>query len=232
MTENEAIFSILGKIKPYLNDDIDISPREILFELNNQRNLFLRNEYNKNRSIDADTIQDLGCVEIEAIDPSECCNISTSCKVMRTVLEIPTLIELYNDIALTRVGPINKALKEYSRTTLEGAKWVGNGKYTKNEIYVYYDNHRIYLISNNDKHKFIDYINVKGILENPSDAISFTNCSTNNACYSSDSKYPVKAWMFNYIQGEVIKKFLNLYNIPTDITNDGVDNSTIIKAVK
>ena len=225
MTENELIFSILSKIKPYLSDDTDIEPREIAFQVSVQRALLIRNELNKSRTIDPDIIQDLGCVAMEAADPAECCDVSTGCKVMRTVLEIPTTIELHNDIGITRIGPINKTLKEYSRTTLEGAKWVGNGKYTKNEIYAYITNNRVYLVSNNDKHKFIDYINIRGVFENPSDIIPFTNCSTGTSCYSSDDKYPLKSWMFSYIEDIIVNKYLPTYNIPTDISNDGVDNT-------
>lgn len=226
MSENEAVFNILGKIKPYLSDDNDVSPREISFELANQRALLIRNELNRNRSIDPDTIQDLGCVEMEAADPSECCDVSTGCKVMRTKLLLPTPIELHNDIAITRIGPVNKTTKEFSRTTLSGSKWVGNGKYTSNEIFAYYSNGRVYLVSKNDKHKFIDFINVRGVFENPSDAIPFKNCIDGSSCYSSEDKYPLKAWMYTYIVGQVYNIYAQRYNLPVDILNDGSDNAT------
>ena len=73
MTEATAVFGILGKIKPYLSDDTDVSYREVAFELANQRALLIRNELNKNRTIDSDIIQDLGCVSMEPVDPAECC---------------------------------------------------------------------------------------------------------------------------------------------------------------
>ncbi len=224
-TENELVFSILNKIKPYLSDDTDVTGRDIAFRIANQRALLIRNEVNKNRTIDPDIIQDLGCVAMEVADPAECCNITTTCKVMRTTLTIPNTIELYNDIALTRIGPVDKTKREFSRTTLEAAKWVGNGKYTSNEIYAYVANNRIYLISNNDNHKFITHINVRGVFENPKDVTPFTNCSTGSSCYSSDGKYPLKAWMFNYIEGQIIKEYSQLVNLPSDITNDGSDNT-------
>ena len=178
MTENEAVFNILEKVKPYLNDDTELDPRTVAFDLANQRALFLRNEYNKNRSIDEDTIQDLGCVTMEPADPAECCVTTTGCKVMRTVLTLPTPIELYNDNGFTTVGPDNKTQKAFSKTTFTGSKFVGNGKYTSNEIFYYYANNRIYLVSNNDNHKFIDTINIRGIFENPEGVAPFINCDT------------------------------------------------------
>ena len=225
MTENELVFSILGKVKPHLSDDTDLTPREVSFQIALQRALLLRNELNKNRTIDPSVIQDLGCVAVSPIDPAECCDVVSGCKVMRTDLRIPSTIELHNDIALTRVGPVNKTLKEYSKTTLEGSKWVGNGKYTTNEIYYYYANGYIYLVSNNDKHKFLDYINIRGVFEDPTDTIPFTNCSDGSSCYSSDSEYPLKAWMYTYIEGQVVNAYIQLYNLPADILNDGSDNT-------
>ena len=225
MTEATAVFGILGKIKPYLSDDTDVSYREVAFELANQRALLIRNELNKNRTIDSDIIQDLGCVSMEPVDPAECCEVQTGCKVMRTTLKIPPTIELHNKDAITRIGPVNKTLRQFSRTTLEGAKWVGNGKYTTQEIYAYRDNEYVYLVSKSDDHKFIDTINIKGVFENPSDVAPFTNCATGNSCYSSDDTYPIKAWMYTYIVGQVINMFVQKYNLPTDIMNDGQDNS-------
>ena len=225
MTENNIVFSILDKVKPYLGDDTELSPRQVSFDIANQRALLIRNELNKNRTIDPDIIQDLGCVELEAADPAECCDISTNCKVMRTKLTIPTTIELHNDIGITRIGPIDKTRPAFSRTTLSGAKWVGNGKYTKQEIYAYVANNRVYLVSNKDNLKFITHINVRGVFENPTDVIPFTNCSSGTSCYSSDDPYPVKAWMFNYIEGQLINQYAQRYNLPADILNDGSDNT-------
>ena len=83
----------------------------------------------------------------------------------------------------------------------------------------------MYIWYKSDDHKFIDTINIKGVFENPSDAAPFTNCATGNSCYSSDDTYPIKAWMYTYIVGQVINMFVQKYNLPTDIMNDGQDNS-------
>ena len=229
MTQNEIVFNILQKVKPHLSDDTELSPRMVAFDVATQRALLLRNEFNKNRSIDPDTIQDLGCVAMELADPAECCDVSTGCKVLRTVLKIPNAIELYNDVAITTVGPVNKTLKAFSKTTFDGAKWVGNGKYTTGEIYWYLANNRIYLVSKSDKHKFIEKINVRGVFENPEDVTPFTNCSDGSTCYSSNDPYPIKAWMYTYIVGQLVNMYAQRYNIPADILNDGSDNTVTKK---
>lgn len=221
-TYNEIIYSVLDKLKPHLTDDIDISPREVGWEIDNVRALLLRNELNKNRTIDANIIQDLGCVEMEVSDRAECCDVSTGCKIIRTKLEIPTAIELYNSTGITRVGPVDKMEQDFSFITYNRAKFAGSGKYNQNIIYAFLRNKRIYLVSKNDKVKFIKYINVAGVFENPTDVTPFTNCG-GSSCFSGDSEYPANNWMIPTIQEMVINKFIGSLQMPKDTTNDGSD---------
>ena len=229
MTENQMIFSILGKVRPHLSDDVDLSPRQVAWDIATQRSLMIRNELNKTRTIDVDTIQDLGCVEMEIADPAECCEVSTGCKVVRTVLEIPSTIELHNSDAITRIGPVNKTLKEFSKTTFDAAKFVGNGKYTKGEIFAYRANNRIYLVSNNTNHLFIEHINIRGVFEDPKDVTPFTSCSDGGSCYSSDDNYPLKSWMYTYIETSLLQKYTHTYQLPADVLNDSTDNTVTDK---
>ena len=221
-THNELIYSVLDKLKPHLTDDIDISPREIGWEIGVTRALLLRQELNKNRTIDAAIIQDLGCVEVEVSDRAECCDISTDCKIIRTKLEIPTAIELYNSTGITRIGPIDKLDMDYSFITYNRAKFVGNGKYNKDLIYAFLRNNRVYLVSKNDKVKFIKYINIAGVFENPTEVIPFTNCG-GTSCFSSDDEYPINSWMIPVLQDMVINKFIRTIQMPKDTINDGTD---------
>lgn len=224
-TQNELVYSVLDKLKPHLTDDVDISPREILFEIDNARALFLRNELNKNRTIDPNVIQDLGCVEMTTADRAECCDVSTGCLIVKSVLEIPKAIELHNSTGITRVGPVDKLDLDFSFITYNRAKFAGNGKYNKNLIYAFLHNKHIYLVSKNDKVKFITNINVAGVFENPTDVTPFTNCG-GESCYSSSDEYPINTWMIPSIQDMVMNKFLNTLRMPKDTTNDGSETST------
>lgn len=219
-TYNEIIYSVLDKLKPHLTDDIDISVREIGWEIDNARALMLRNELNRNRTIDSNIIQDLGCVEMETADRAECCDVDTGCLIVRTKLEIPTAIELHNSTGITRVGPVDKMDMDFSFISYSRARFVGNGKYNKNLIYAFLRNKRIYLVSKNDKVKFINYINVAGVFENPTDVTPFTNCG-GESCFSGDSEYPLNSWMIPSLQEMVINKFIGSLQMPKDTTNDG-----------
>lgn len=219
-TRNEIIYSVLDKLKPHLSDDIDISPREIGWEIDTMRALFLRNELNKNRTVDPYIIQDLGCVEMETADRAECCEVSSGCLIVRSTLEIPKTVELHNSTGIVRVGPVDKLEKDFSFISSGRARFAGNGKYNQNIIFAFLHNKRIYLVSKNDKVKFIEKINVTGVFENPDDVAPFTNCG-GESCYTSDSQYPINTWMIPSLQDAVLNKFINTLKMPKDTTNDG-----------
>ena len=224
-SEASLVYNILGKIKPFLNDESDVSYREVAADIAIQRALLIRNELNKKRTIDSDLITDLGCVPVMPVDPAECCDVSTGCKIMRTVNKIPSNVELHNDDTITRVGPVNKTLKKFNKTTMEASKYVGSGKYATKDVFFYKHNGYIYLVSKSDKTKFMEHINVNLILEDPADASSFVNCDTGESCFSSEGNYPMKTWMFTYIQGTLVNSYAQRYNIPADLVNNDSDES-------
>lgn len=146
-------------------DDDPIELNQIKDWVHDQRALWLRNELNKNRSIDDNIIQDLGCVEMERVDAAQCCNITSDCIMLRSKLDIPVGVELHQKSAITRVGPIDKTDRYlYSFLPFERAVWAGNGQFNKNAIFSFLLNNRMHLIGNpnNDILKIIKYINIRG----------------------------------------------------------------------
>ena len=223
MTLNEGTYKILEVLNRTKSDDSDIDEREIKFAIHNQRALWLRNELNKNRTIDPNVIQDLGCVQLEVADTAECCDITTGCSILRTTLEIPNTIELHNETALW-VSPVDKLNYPFSFVSYDRAKWVGNGTFSQNNIFAFLNNSRIYIISGNDEHKYMKYINIRGVFENPTEAGRFSDC-TGSACYTDTDEYPLNRWMWTYIQMEVIKEMLpKLLQMPSDNSNDAKSN--------
>ena len=55
-TLNEIAYDLLSIVRPALSDDSDIDLRQIKFWIHNQRALFIRNELNRSRTIDADIV--------------------------------------------------------------------------------------------------------------------------------------------------------------------------------
>ena len=213
------------------SDDNALDNRQIRFWIKTQRAVLIRNELNKNRTIDPDIIQNLGCISLIVADRAECCNLSSDCTILKTNIDIPSPIELHHQVAITRVGPIDLLAKAFSFVPYQQAVFSGNGRFTQNEYFAYYINKRIYIKVRFDKSLKIgiNKINVQGVFEDPEEASAFKLCS-GEPCYTSSSSYPIKGWMIDYMKNQIINSNVKLINmIPSDKTNDAKISNTSVK---
>ena len=67
-TLSEIIYDLWQSVSANISDDSVLDERLLKYWVHNQRALWLRNELNKNRTIDDNVIQDLGAVELEIDD--------------------------------------------------------------------------------------------------------------------------------------------------------------------
>jgi hypothetical protein len=225
-TLNQIAYSILSSVKPHLSDDEDLRIEQVTYDINVERNALVRRDANKHLNLNPSIVQDLGCVEMELADSAECCDFSSECKVLRTKETIPTPVELYDKVLITRVGPIDKGSKQYNFVSYERAIFSGNGKFNKNVIYAYYMNNRIYLKSNLEELPMIKYINIRGVFEDPVQASKFKDCDE-NPCYTNDSAYPIASWMEKSIKEILIERYLKVQmQVPKDLGNDAKSQVT------
>lgn len=222
-TLNEISYSILEKLRPNLSKDDDIDIRLVEAEIHKKRARFLRNELNRNRTIDPFIIQDLGCVEMEIVDRAECCDITINCSILRSTLQIPSTIELHNDTMLW-VNPVDRLEKPFSLIDYQAAKFIGGHRFTSRQIYAFILNNYLYLVSEDDTHAQITHVSIRGVFENPEDAAKFINCSDGSSCFTGDSVYPLKAWMADAVETEVYNTLLSKIKLPKDGSNDSKSN--------
>jgi len=223
---NEIAFDILELLKnSNISDDTDISLEHILFHVNVQRALALRQEYSKpGRKIDQHIVQDFGCLELEEVPSIDCCDISSDCYQLRTKRKIPQLLELHSGSALTRVGPANRLKPPYHIISLEQAPFTTANKFTGNEIKALLLNDYIYVIIPDVNQQGLQYINVRGVLSNPT-ALEGCECDcTGESCFSYDDEYPINSWMLPYIKEQILKQFGVSLSIPKDTDNNSKDN--------
>jgi hypothetical protein len=177
--------------------------------INEQRALWIRNEYNKNRSIDPYVLQTLSCLELELVDPIQCCvPVPTGCKVLRTKKKIPNTIEFFYTKGIISVGSpdIMKArfiLIDYSRVP-----YVGNGRTTQNAIYTFLYDGYMYVFSKNPSHLLLKYITIRGIFEDPTELGDYINCETNKTCWKPSDPYPINQWMWAYMKPYILQQLM------------------------
>ena len=230
-TLNEIAFNLIHVIRPRVANSEVISIDNIKFDIKNVRAQLLRNELNKNRTIDSEIVQDLGCVELELIDAAECCDVTADCKILRSKLPLPSPIELHHAQGITRVGPVNKTSRKYTQIPYERVPYIFYNKFTKNEIYFFLMNNSnyLYVLTHDFKHKVITDLNVQGVWEDPETVRQFKTCE-GFPCYNDDLSFPVKAWMVPMIKQLVIEKYLGKEALAAlDNTGDFQDNPNVQK---
>jgi len=226
-TLNQIAYNILMSVRPHLIDDEDLDIRKVKHDVHLKRALFIRNELNKNRTIDINLVQTLGCVEVEWANPIECCiDIPIDCKLLRTKERIPNAIELHNSKLITRVGSIFLMNKKFNFVSYDRFIFSGNTEYNKNEIYATLHDGYIYLKSNSLSLNGIKYIDIQGVFEDPSEVANFKDCD-GKVCYSDDDTYPVNMWMEDYIKSALIEEYFKVTLRATkDTANDADSKQT------
>lgn len=192
--------------------------------INNQREVSVRNEYNKNRTIDPYIIQDLNCVELELADPIQCCiETPEGCKLLRTVLEIPNTVEFHYTKGIISVGSPNITKARISLIDYSRIPYIGHGRTTSNVVYAFLYMKRIYLISRDTSYLLMSRINIRGIFTDPTELGTFINCS-GQACFSLDSPYPLNGWMWTtLVKPYVLQELIQKSQSTTDDSNDADD---------
>ena len=223
MTLNALIYEIKMLLRNNrLSDDDRLDVRQIEAWIVTQRALWIQNRLSKNLKPPDSVVQDLGCVGITTADPAECCDFDTNCTVLRTSVEIPRTIEGPMFDGITRVGPVNKLSTNYLYVDSERSKWVGNGYFNSQAIIATMLNDYIYILSKSpsDYFKYLTFINVRGVFENPRDVSAFTRC-TGEACFSPDTDYPLPEALWVYMKGQIVESnFGILTSVGSDKEND------------
>lgn len=223
MTANEIIYAIREKLKAY-TDDTRYTDDYLMFLTNLKRAIFVRREYNQlQRSIDPDILQTI-CMDIEAVNESDCpeCYSTEGCQIYRTVLELPSRIELHNRQVVTRIAPVG--IKSQPFSIVSRTRFV----YSDSPNFIFatvHDNGHVYLKSTERYHQGFDKISVTQLFENPDDVMEF-ECT--GQCYDPEtSKYPVKKWMADLIISEITKELASLKELPADTVNNAKDETMV-----
>jgi hypothetical protein len=193
--------------------------------INEQRSLFIRNEYNKKRVIDPN-IQQAFCADLELVEPHNCpcADIPAGCKILRTTTALPNSIELHHTKTITSVGPVDITQKRFSLIDYARVPYVGNGRTTAKTRYAFLYENYIYIISKDATVKMLKKIAIRGVWEDPTALAVYTDCSTGGSCWTDDSTYPINDWMWAYIKPQVLQQLMQKMQIPVDDNNNNDDD--------
>ena len=227
MTLNEIAQNLLNLVRGgRSNHDEHISIDQIKFNIKHYRAMFIRRDYARNGFNSRHVEQDLGCVDLIAVDASKCCQINTTCPVFRTVKKIPKTVRYNFEEAISYVGDVSGS-NSIPLVPTNTIRFLSYDKYTSNKMKSYMLGDYLYIYNA----KGIDLINVRGVFENPEDVAVFNKeCNDNGPCFDADSSdYPIPMDMLNMINKGILEGELALLaGTFSDTENDRVQDPKTI----
>lgn len=212
-SQNQIAYDILFNLEgtSRISDDSEIDIEQIYFKIDSTRAFLIRQDQSKGRSLSDNIIQTLPCLEVQQVSASECCNINSSCTIMRTKLRIPRPIELYQKDLITRVSGTNILSSSWNYIPYAQVEYSGLSKWNKNSTKWFLKDGYIYIINPPN----LTTITVSGVFERPSDLATYKTCS-NQACYSPESEYPISAHMLPTLKQLILEDLMREKQMPSD----------------
>lgn len=215
-TLNELVYDIknpgFGGVQ---SDDIQISDRHVAYWINDARDLLIGQLLSSGKSIPETIVQHLECVELECLDPAECCDITSTKKVLRSTQKLPKTVHRNNRNTILSVTSPDKS-KSFSQTNYFRARSNKYNKYTGDEPRWFIKNDYLYIVNE----LVLEYVSVSGIYEDPTEALLFNKCD-GSSCFSWDDDYPITQRMSRVITTMVLQERLGItQQAPNDQKND------------
>lgn len=215
MTLNEIAYNILNLVRGGRSSNNDhISLSQIKFNVKYYRAMLIRRDFTRNGIITRHLEQDLGCLELQKVDASKCCNLPVDCAVYRTKKKIPRTVRFSFKDAITHVGDVT-GLSTIPMVEPHMVEFLPYDKYTKSQKKAYMIEDYLY-VYNADGLKFV---NVRGVFEDPEEVALF-DCDGSD-CYDDDSEFPIPMDMVQIItSGLMSGELMLLSSSVNDTTND------------
>ncbi len=227
MTLDEIAYNLLNLLRGgRSNHDEHISLDQIKFNVKHYRAMFIRRDHAKNGFTSRHVEQDLGCVEVHAVDASQCCNIDSKCAVYRTKKPIPKTIRYNFEEAVTYVGNVTGTgtIPFINSNTVQWLSW---DKYTKDKMKAFMINDFLYIYNAEG----LEMINIRGVFEDPQDVSNFDVCDGQTTCYDdSRDPFPISMDMLSLINAGLVAGELQLLTGSfSDTENDRMQDPKTIR---
>ena len=224
MTLNEIAYNILNLVRGgRSNQSEHISLDQIKFNIKHYRAMLIRRDYARNGKTTRHLEQDLGCLELEEVNPSKCCNLPVECSVSRTKKKIPRTVRFNFKEAITYVGDVT-GLTRIPIIESSTVSYLPFDKHTADRYKAYMIEDYMYVYNS----KGLKFINVRGIFEDPTDLKHF-QCE-NGTCWDDNSTFPMPADMIHAITNGMSSGELRFLTgtFSDTLADNSQDNKTII----
>jgi hypothetical protein len=215
MTLKEISYNILNLYRGGRSSNNEhISLRQIEFNVKHYRAMLLRRDFARNGLVSRHVEQDLGCIELEKVNASKCCNLPIECDVVRTVVDIPRTVRFNFTDAITHVADPSGLITIPVVDSLT-VQFLPYDRFTKNTRKAYMIEDKLYIYNPGG----MDTINIRGVFEDPEVVAKF-ECDGGD-CYDDQSDFPMPLDMVQAITDGLVKgTFMMIAQTISDTEND------------
>jgi len=198
-----------------------ISDRQIEYWVHQYRALLLKQDIDKSKVPNPDYIQEIKGLHLTQIDITEISGIPIGKYILKSDLQLPKTIDCNFKSGFTYIG--TAAGREIQYIPQSRANWQQYKTYTNNEPTVYLKNRYLYVINGD----ILEYIDVRGIFEIPTEVSQFVNPITGTPIYDVNTdKYPIPTSILPILKEMILKKELGIMtNSVSDVSNDSANNT-------
>jgi hypothetical protein len=207
------------------SDDERINIRQIRFWIRSWRARLVKQQTDYGKHIDPHLIQDLGCLPLKEVDMSDPKEADAECIICPewgcTIKKatIPKLVDLPKGRALLFVGKLDKRTA-FIMDDPDVSLFKEHTQFGKIIS-------RTYLINNTLYFKFydgdssIEYVNVRGVFEDPEKVDTYATPGCTAKCYNYDDEYPMPMSMYEDVVQGILSQELNMtLQTPNDLLNN------------
>ena len=215
-TLNEITYDLINLVRGgKTSDDELISTDQIKFWVHNTRSMLIRRDLAKRRTISDNIKQILPCVEVEMVDPTLCCGVTTECTMLRSKQRVPLPIETPSRDMILEVRPLKITDPTFHYIPYNRISWAGNNRYTKRLQFAFMLDGFMYVMG--DDINLLEKIAIIGLFSDPTDVARFYTCE-DTPCYNDDDvDYPISAHMIEEMKNMIIQNnFQTLLQVQTD----------------
>ncbi len=167
--------------------------------------MLVRQDYTRTGKLTASSIQTLKCVELEEASKFECCGpTGSTCKILRSKLEIPQLIDIKSPTPFDYVGAIDFS-NPFGHVSVSQIPYINLVRFksldARLQIKYSFSNRRIYILN----YPSIEAIAVTGAFARPHELSLCCDCD--GLCYDAEGEFQLPAHLEYDIKRLVYQEF-------------------------
>ena len=213
MTKREIIYTVFEKLHVY-SDDSKLSEELVSSLIDTKRALLLKQQYAKSSWHMPMEIKQEIEMSVSLVDKVS--GYASAGKILATSSILPNSIKIKGKEGPLMVRKLDNTEISITIVSIERVPYLFENRYTQHLTYCAVDQDgKLYLISKDNKLRFLKKIKVTDIFEEP-DVVS-------NSVGSWDVYYPMELSMIDTVVGMIVKELSQSLAIPADEKNDADD---------